>query len=144
MADAAVVARKLRQIEQYHGELRSKQELSEETFLEDVTERRAVERMFENAIQSCVDLAKHVASDDFDFDGERSKAAVDVLAREEVLDAETANTLIDAVGFRNVLAHEYGTVKPERVYTYLQEELSLYEAYSRQVAAWYEAQNPST
>jgi uncharacterized protein YutE (UPF0331/DUF86 family) len=50
VADPEVVATKLRQIEQYHGELRSKQGLSEGTFLEDVTEQRAVERMFQNVI----------------------------------------------------------------------------------------------
>lgn len=138
MADAEVVATKLRQIEQYHGELRSKQELSRDEFLEDVTERRAVERMFENAIQACVDLAKHVASEDFGYDEDSSKGAVDVLASEGVLDGETATILVDAVGFRNVLAHEYGTVRPEQVYAYLQDELAVYDSFSRQLAAWFE------
>ena len=38
MVDPAVVSRKLRQIEQYHGELREKQDLSRDQFLDDVTE----------------------------------------------------------------------------------------------------------
>jgi uncharacterized protein YutE (UPF0331/DUF86 family) len=68
VADAGVISTKLEQIERYHGELRTKQGLSRERFLSSVTERRAVERMFENAIQSCVDLAKHIATEDFEFD----------------------------------------------------------------------------
>ena len=72
MADAAVVGTKLEQIEQYHGELRAKQDLARDTFLEDVTEQRAVERMFENAIQACIDLSKHIASTDFEYEGNTS------------------------------------------------------------------------
>lgn len=138
MADPDVVATKLRQIEQYHGELREKQELSKETFLADVTERRAVERMFQNVIQACIDLSTHIATTDFERDGDRSRAAVRVLLSEGVIDDETAETLTDAVGFRNVLAHQYGTVRPEQVYTYLQTGLSVYDRFSRDVAAWFE------
>lgn len=94
--------------------------------------------MFENAIQACVDLAKHVASEDFGYHGDGSKEAVAVLADNGVLEADTAATLTDAVGFRNVLAHEYGDVRPELVYDYLQEELTLYESFGQQVARWYE------
>ena len=54
VADERVVSIKLEQIEQYHSELMGKREtLSRKTFLESTTEQRAVERMFENAIQAC-------------------------------------------------------------------------------------------
>ena len=84
MADAAVVATQLEQIERYYGELLSKQDVPKDTFLSDVTERRAVERMFENAIQACVDLAKHVATEDFGYQGDSSKEAVELLEGEVV------------------------------------------------------------
>jgi len=70
VVDERVVSVKLKQIERYHGELNAKQEtLSRREFLSSTTERRAVERMFENAIQVCADLAQHVASREFGFDG---------------------------------------------------------------------------
>ncbi|WP_227015827.1 HepT-like ribonuclease domain-containing protein [Haloarcula sp. JP-L23] len=57
MADERVISVKLEQIEQYHGELKEKQAtLSRSEFLQSTTEQRAVERMFENAIQACSDL----------------------------------------------------------------------------------------
>jgi len=101
VVDERVVATKLEQIEQYHRELRSKQSLSRETFLSDTTEQRAVERMFENAIQACADLAQHIATHGFGFEKETSKGAVRLLGREGVIDEETATTLVAAVGFRN-------------------------------------------
>ena len=92
--------------------------------------------MFENAIQACADLAKHVASADFDYDGDTSKEAIRVLGREGILDEETTDTLVAAVGFRNVLAHEYGDVDYDLVYENLQTGLDVYDAFSRQVAQW--------
>lgn len=141
MADERVVATKLEQIEQYHGELKAKQQsLSLEDVLTDTTEQRAIERMFENAIQACPDLAKHVASSDFGFDGDTSKEAVRILGRESVVDEETTETLVAAVGFRNVLAHEYGAVSYDQVYENLQTGLDVYDEFSRQVAQWFREQ----
>lgn len=107
MADERIVAKKLEQIEQYHGELKERQRsLSREESLTNTTEQRAVERMFENAIQACSDLAQHIATHDFDFDGDTSREAIRVLHRAGVIEDETTKTLVAAVGFRNVLAHE--------------------------------------
>ncbi|MFW6382641.1 MAG: type VII toxin-antitoxin system HepT family RNase toxin [Haloferacaceae archaeon] len=136
MADERVVSVKLEQIEQYHGELREKQTLSRAEFLESTTEQRAVERMFENVIQASSDLAQHVATRDFGYEGSTAKGALDVLHREGVVDESTARTLVAAVGFRNVLAHEYGHIDSEEVYRTLQTGLAVYDTYSRQIARW--------
>jgi len=137
MADERVVSTKLEQIEQYHGELIAKQRLPRETLLDDTTEQRAVERMFENVIQACADLAQHIATRDFGYDGGASKEAIRTLGRRGVLDEGTAHKLVAAVGFRNVLAHEYGTVEHEQVYQLLQTELAVYDEFGRQVAQWF-------
>jgi len=137
VADDRVVATQLERIEQYHGELREKQQsLSRTDLLTETTEQRAVERMFENAIQACADLAKHIASTDFGFDGDTSKEAIRILGREGIIDEETADTLVAAVGFRNVLAHEYDDVDYDEVYENLKTGLDVYDAFSRQVARW--------
>lgn len=105
-------------------------------FLTSTTEQRAVERMFENAIQACSDLAQHVATHAFGFDGAASKEAIRVLGHEGVIDEGTTNTLISAVGFRNILAHEYGTVDADLVFDTLQDGLEVYDTFSQQVAQW--------
>jgi uncharacterized protein YutE (UPF0331/DUF86 family) len=140
VADPAVVSRKLSQIEQYYGELKTKQQLSKEEFLDDITERRAIERMFQNAIQACIDLATHIATAAFEYEGKASKEAVEVLGEHEVLSDATVSKLTDAVGFRNILAHQYGDVSPEKVYEYLQHELAIYEDVSREIAEWFRQQ----
>lgn len=141
MVDERVVAHKLEQIEQYHSELSEKQEtLSRSDFLRSTTQQRAVERMFENAIQACSDLSQHVATRAFDYEGSTAKEAVRVLHRQDVIDEETMETLVAAIGFRNVLAHEYGRVDTEEVYETLQTGLDVYDTYSQQVAQWVQQQ----
>ena len=118
MADERVVAVKLEQIEQYHGELLEKQKtLSRSEFLQSTTEQRAVERMFENAIQACSDLAQHIATRDFGYDGSTAKGAVHVLHRQGVIDEQTVATLIAAVGFSSTQAHgrHHSTRDPDTV-----------------------------
>jgi uncharacterized protein YutE (UPF0331/DUF86 family) len=90
--------------------------------------------MFENAIQACADLAQHIASREFGFNGTTSKGAIRVLDAEGVINGETADTLVAAIGFRNVLAHEYGHIEYDEVYETLQIGLSVYNAYSQQIA----------
>jgi uncharacterized protein YutE (UPF0331/DUF86 family) len=137
VADQRVVAIKLEQIEQYHGELTEKQAtLSRSDFLESTTQQRAVERMFENAVQACSDLAQHVATRDFGYDGNTAKDAVRVPHRQGVIDEETMTTLVAAIGFRNVLAHEYGHIDADAVYETLQTGLAVYDSYSQQIAQW--------
>ena len=53
-----------------------------------------------------------------------------------MIDEEAADTLVAAIGFRNVLAHEYGHVEYDEVYETLQTGLSVYETYSQQIAQW--------
>lgn len=134
MVDERIVSIKL---EQYHGELKEKQEtLSQDDLLTNTTEQRAVERMFENAIQACAHLAQHIASQEFSFEGNTSKGAIRVLENEGAIDDHTMNTLVTAVGFRNVLAHEYGYVDYAEIYETLQTGLEVYNTYSQQVAQW--------
>lgn len=59
-----------------------------------------------------------------------------MLYREGVIDEATATTLVTAIGFRNVLAHEYGHVDGEEVYETLQTGLGVYDTYSHQIATW--------
>ncbi len=137
MVDERIVATKLEQIEQYHGELRAKQEsLSRSEFLDDTTQQRAVERMFENAIQACADLAQHIATAEFGYDGSSTKGAIEVLSVRDVITDETEATLVQAAGFRNILAHEYGRVDGAEVFEVLQTGLTVYDLFGQQVAQW--------
>jgi uncharacterized protein YutE (UPF0331/DUF86 family) len=114
--------------------------ISRETLATETREQRAVERTFELAIQACADLAKHVATANFGYRGDAPKGAIRSLSADDVIDESTAETLVAAVGFRNILAHEYGSIDYDEVYDLLQNELGVYDSFSQQIAAWYQDQ----
>ena len=139
MADARIVSRKLEQIERYHSELQKKQqELTRDDLFTNTTEQRAVERMFENVIQACSDLAKHIAAQDFEDSNETAANAIRVLCKENIIDSRTMQTLVSAIGFRNILAHEYGNVDYAEVYHNLQSGLDVFNDFSQQIAVWHQ------
>lgn len=101
-----------------------------------ITEQCAVERLFENATQAGADFTQHSASTEVHPDGDTSKDAIRILRGEAIIAEETTDTLVAAVGVRNVLAHEYGTVDYGEVYEHLQTGLDVCDAFSRQLAQW--------
>lgn len=78
-----------------------------------------------------------VAARQYGYEGGESKEAIRQLAEEGVIDGATAETLVAAVGFRNVLAHRYGDIDYSEVYELLQNGLAVYDEFGRQVAAWF-------
>ena len=135
MTDRTVAAEKLRLVDQYTEELREMRDVSRDA-LADVIRQRAVERSFMNAIQACIDIAEHVrAAEGLVPDG-TSKEAVEALGDAGIVSAETESRLIEAVGFRNVLAHRYGSIDHDVVYDLLHEDVAWLERFKREVARW--------
>ena len=137
MVNERVVSVKLEQIEQYHGELKTKQEtVSRREFLSSTTEQRAVERMFENAIQACADLAQHVATSEFGFGGTAAKGR---FARSIVRGLSTRRRRIlssQRSDSGTSLPTSMGCIDHGEVYETLQTGLAVYDEYSQQVAQW--------
>jgi uncharacterized protein YutE (UPF0331/DUF86 family) len=71
------------------------------------------------------------------LDGETARGAIRILHREGIIDEETMQTLIAAIGFRNILAHEYGQIDTVETYETLQTGLTVYDTYNQQIAQWF-------
>ncbi len=59
------------------------------------------------AIESCIDIAQHIASAEQWGTPKDNGDAMRALGRRGVIDVATAEAMRQAVGFRNVLVHEY-------------------------------------
>jgi uncharacterized protein YutE (UPF0331/DUF86 family) len=68
---------------------------------------RGVKYAFVTAIEGCVDVAQHLAASESWGAPATNAAAVRLLGRHGVLDPDLADRLGRAVGFRNVLVHDY-------------------------------------
>ncbi len=137
MVDEEIVTAKLRRINEYTNDLEEMRGLSKAAYLDDVVIQRAVERTLMNLIQACVDLAEHVRSTENLTPGDTSKDQIIALEGAGIVSAETRSKLEEAVGFRNVLAHRYGDIDHEVVYTILHEDIHWFERFQTEVARWF-------
>lgn len=97
-------------------------------------ERDVVEREFQTAIEACIDIGQMYLRAETGSVPDHNADVFRELGSMAVLDDETTRRMAQAAGFRNVLAHRYGTeVDDEDVFNFLQAELDLFPDYLRQV-----------
>ncbi|MGH3097568.1 MAG: type VII toxin-antitoxin system HepT family RNase toxin [Streptosporangiales bacterium] len=105
----------------------------------DTTTLDALKYRFVTAIEGCVRVAQHLLASEGWAIPETNADAFRQLAKHDVLDAQVAESMARAVGFRNVLVHEYADVDDDRVVAQL-DHLDDLEGFTRQVTRWTLAQ----
>lgn len=100
-----------------------------------------VKYLFLTAIEGCTRVAHHIGSAEGWPAAETNGDAVRELGRRGVLDPATAEAIGSAVGFRNLLVHQYADVDDERVVAHLH-DLGDLRAFVAGVARWV-AQSPT-
>jgi uncharacterized protein YutE (UPF0331/DUF86 family) len=90
---------------------------------------------FVTAIEACVDVAHHLAASERWGAPDTNAAAFTILARHGVIDGDLAERMAQAVGFRNVLVHQYLNVDDDVVVAAL-DDLDDLASFVRQVSAW--------
>jgi uncharacterized protein YutE (UPF0331/DUF86 family) len=122
--NAKSIRLRLRKLEQYIAELEKQQELALDEFRDDFTAQLAVERALQAAIECCSDIASHLVSTYGLGQPEAQRDLFQVLAQMGYLDHEYADTMGDMVSLRNRLVHLYWDVDVERIYSYMQTDVT--------------------
>lgn len=108
MTDPELIAKKLAQIETCVQQLRT---LSQPARIAiDVREERFIEHTLQIAIQSVLDVASHIISDEHLGEPGTNREMVDLLERAGWVSSDLAVRLRNMVGFRNILVHGYETI----------------------------------
>ena len=97
--------------------------------------RRGVKYTFVTAIEACLDIAQHVCASEGWGPPADNADALRLLGDHGVITDALAVSMRRAVGFRNVLVHEYVRVDDAVVDARL-EDLSDLEAFVRSVSDW--------
>lgn len=95
----------------------------------------AVKYVFVTAIEACVDVAQHIGASEKFPAPDSNAAALRALGERGVIDTELADSLARAVGFRNVLVHQYVDVDDQVVIDALG-RLDEFEQFVHQVSRW--------
>lgn len=102
-------------------------------------EHAALEHHIFIALQAVVDIAAHiVASQGYGVPGTYREAVVK-LGREHIIDGQLAESLADAAGLRNAIAHAYLELDQERVFSALWKTDEL-KRFAASVWEWVETQ----
>jgi uncharacterized protein YutE (UPF0331/DUF86 family) len=131
--DEGRVVRLLRGISERTARLRT-------AYLSDRNERGdlwldGIKYLLITTIESCVDVAQHVASSENFGPPDSNAEALRVLGARGVIAAELAERLALAVGLRNVLVHQYAQVDDDIVRA-AAHRLDEFEQFVVQVSAW--------
>lgn len=87
------------------------------------------------AVEACVDVAQHIGSSEGYPAPDSNADAIRELGTRGVIAPELAASLARAVGFRNVLVHQYTTVDDTIVLAAL-DRLDEFDAFVAQVSSW--------
>ena len=140
MVDEDRVLRLLRSIADDTAVLRHEAGASEER-RQDPIWLRGVKYTFVTAIEACVDVAQHICATQGWGPPADNGDAVRLLGKQGVLTTELATSIRKAVGFRNVLVHDYVEVDDSVVAGRLK-GLDDLEEFVRQVAAYVTGAQP--
>jgi Uncharacterized conserved protein len=114
--------------------LARKQSLDRETYHADREQRAVVEREFQTAIEACLDIAELLLTATGHDVPATNAETFARLGDCGILSTETAETMQDAAGFRNVLAHQYGhDIDDGQVYWHLQNDLNWFATFLREI-----------
>ena len=109
LAKASSVKRHLRRIEE-------KRNIDLNIFLKDIDRQESILFNLQMAIQNCIDIAAHIISDEgLGVPGSTNEMFY-LLEENGYLDHDITEKMVKAVGFRNLIVHEYVKIELGQVF----------------------------
>lgn len=93
-------------------------------FIEDIDTQEIILFNIHAAVQNCIDIAAHIISEEgFGVPGSTTEMFY-ILEKNGYLDHNLTQKMVKAVGFRNLIVHEYGKIELEQVYEIAQRDVN--------------------
>lgn len=124
--DAAVIRRKLAHITDSLAGLRPLSRLTLDEYRERFYERKAAERLLQEAIEAALDINAHLIAEHGQAVPDDYYGGFLALAGLQILPEELARQLAPSAGLRNRLVHEYESLDDARVLASIGTILELY------------------
>ncbi len=137
--DKKVIEARLKRLDYYISRLKRYSAVSKEEYIENQDYQDTVERNFQLAIQTCIDIANYIiAGKNLQVPEEEENVFI-VLGKEGIMPRELSEKIKGMVGFRNILVHEYLTIDPNQVYAVLHTRLSDFNDFARAIVDFLES-----
>lgn len=105
-----------------------------EVFLQDEDRQESILYNLQMAIQCCIDIAAHIVSDESYGVADSTSELFYLLEEHRIIESDLTEKMIRAVGFRNLIVHEYGKIDLAMVYRVSHENLSDIETFLNHIS----------
>ena len=133
MIDRDLILAKASAVEKHVNRVKDKVRIGKETFLHDIDLQEIVMFNLQMAIQNCVDIAAHIISEEgFGVPGSTSEMFYE-LEENGFLNVELTEKMVNAVGFRNLVVHEYTRIDMDQVFETAKNDVTDLNEYLRSI-----------
>jgi uncharacterized protein YutE (UPF0331/DUF86 family) len=116
LVDKSLVLRKIERIDAYLKQVRQKRDPGFEVFRKDIDLQSIVLFNLIQSIQASIDIGAHIISDsEWGVPGSQSDI-FEILAQNKIITKQVSRLMINMVGFRNRIVHEYEEIDLRIVY----------------------------
>ena len=133
MVDKALVLRKIAELEEYLSQINEYQKVTVQQYEGDWKLQRIVERTLQMMIETCVDIAGHIISDQQHRIPKSYAESFRVLAEEKMLGESLSQSMERMAKFRNIVVHHYDRVDAHIVVRILKKHLEDFLDYKKAI-----------
>lgn len=124
---------RIESLKQYISILESLKNITLAEIEKDPIKKGAIERYLQLSIEICIDIAEMIISDQRLQTPQTASEAIEILGEKGILDDVFAQKFSKAVGFRNILIHDYVKIDYDIVLKNLKSNLSDFHRFIKEV-----------
>jgi uncharacterized protein YutE (UPF0331/DUF86 family) len=114
--DSALILAKAGSVKKHLNRILEKRKVDLDSFLKDIDRQESILFNVQMAVQNCIDIAAHIISEEgFGVPGSTTEMFY-LLKDHGYINQNLTVAMVKAVGFRNLIVHEYGKIELEQVY----------------------------
>ena len=133
MVDRDLILTKAGSVKKHLRRIIKKRDTDLHTFLNDIDRQESILFNIQMAVQNCVDIAAHIVSEEgFGVPGSTNEMFY-LLEENGFLHSELTEKIVKAVGFRNLIVHEYAKIDLEQVFEISQEDINDFNEYLKAI-----------
>ena len=124
MVDSDLILAKAGSVRNHLKRISEKINVDSGSFIKDIDRQESILFNIQMAVQNCIDIAAHIISEEgFGVPGSTTEMLY-VLKENGYLDSDLTRKMVKAVGFRNLIVHEYARIELERVFEIAQNDIN--------------------
>ncbi len=124
MVDTDLILTKAGSVKKHLRRIIKKRNTDLNTFLKDIDRQESLLFNLQMAVQNCIDIAAHIVSEEgFGVPGSTNEMFYS-LEENGYLGSELTEKMVKAVGFRNLIVHEYAKIELEQVFEISKEDIN--------------------